>query len=351
MIGLVGTTIAPWMQFYIQASTVEKSVKKEELSYARIDVVVGSIMAVVVAAFIIITCGATLFKAGIKVESAAEAAQALAPLAGKHAETLFAFGLLVAGLFSSGHPAPVHVVPRLRGHGLARRRQLPLRRGQAVLRAVRGHHRACGAVPILIPGMPLVKVMYFSQVCNGVLLPFVLLMMLRLVNDKDLMGEHTNGLVLNAVAYLTVVLVILMTLGVVPAPAVHGVVPDHSRERIGASSDQARQRGVSHACHSQDDPCRSRDDWRSSNRAPGSTWSAPRRKSCSGSATSSPSRSTCSRAPLDEEEKSRMDVDDGLDPWSSWTSRSWSRTDDERRATTPSLWGCWCTPTTSSPSA
>ena len=101
-IGLVGTTIAPWMQFYIQASTVEKSIKKEELSYARVDVIVGSIIAVAVAAFIIITCAATLFKAGIKVESAAEAAQALAPLAGRHAETLFAIGLLAAGLFSSG---------------------------------------------------------------------------------------------------------------------------------------------------------------------------------------------------------------------------------------------------------
>ncbi len=211
-IGLVGTTIAPWMQFYIQASTVEKSIKKEELNYSRIDVIVGSIMAVAVAAFIIITCGSTLFKAGVKVSSAAEAAQALAPLAGKHAETLFALGLLAAGLFSSGIlplSTSYHVCegmgwPAGINHRYGEAKQFYLLYGSIIV---------VGAVPMLIPGIPLLKVMYFSQVCNGVLLPFVLLMMLKLVNDKSLMGEHTNGLVLNLVSYLTVILVIILTLG------------------------------------------------------------------------------------------------------------------------------------------
>ena len=210
-IGLVGTTIAPWMQFYIQASTVEKSVKKEELTYSRIDVIVGSFMAVAVAAFIIITCASTLFKAGIKVQSATEAAQALAPLAGKHAETLFALGLLAAGLFSSGIlplSTAYHVCegmgwPAGVSHRYGEAKQFYLLYGTII---------AVGALPILIPGIPLLKVMYFSQVCNGVLLPFVLLMMLRLVNDKSLMGEHTNGLLLNAISYLTVILVIVLTL-------------------------------------------------------------------------------------------------------------------------------------------
>jgi NRAMP (natural resistance-associated macrophage protein)-like metal ion transporter len=211
-IGLVGTTIAPWMQFYIQASTVEKSIKKEELTYARIDVIVGSVMAVAVAAFIIITCASTLFKAGIKVSSASEAAQALAPLAGRHAETLFAIGLLAAGLFSSG------ILPLSTSYHVCEGMGWPAgvnhRYGQAKqFYWLYAGIIVVGAIPMLIPGMPLLKVMYFSQVCNGVLLPFVLLMMLRLVNDKNLMGEHTNGLVLNVITYLTVVLVIIMTLG------------------------------------------------------------------------------------------------------------------------------------------
>ena len=216
-IGLVGTTIAPWMQFYIQASTVEKSIKKEELTYARVDVIAGSIIAVMVAAFIIITCGSTLFKAGIKVTSAAEAARALEPLAGAHAGTLFAVGLLAAGLFSSGIlplSTSYHVCegmgwPAGVNHRYEEAKQFYLLYAGII---------AVGAIPILIPGMPLLKIMYFSQICNGVLLPFVLLMMLRMVNDKNLMGEHTNGIVLNVIAYLTVVLVILMTLASIVVP-------------------------------------------------------------------------------------------------------------------------------------
>jgi NRAMP (natural resistance-associated macrophage protein)-like metal ion transporter len=211
-IGLVGTTIAPWMQFFIQASTVEKSLKKEELGYARVDVVAGSVMAVVVAAFIIITCAATLYKHGIQVESAADAAKALEPLAGKYAEGLFAFGLLVAGLFSSG------ILPLSTSYhvceGMGWPAGLNHRYGEAKqFYVLYAGILAVGAIPILIPGMPLIKVMLISQICNGVLLPFVLLMMLRMVNDKGLMGEHTNGWVLNVISYLTVVILILMTLG------------------------------------------------------------------------------------------------------------------------------------------
>jgi Mn2+/Fe2+ NRAMP family transporter len=216
-IGLVGTTIAPWMQFYIQASTVEKSVKKEELTYSRIDVTVGSIMAVAVAAFIIITCGSTLFKAGVRIQSAAEAAQALAPLAGRHAEMLFAFGLLAAGLFSSG------ILPLSTSYHVCEGMGWPAginhRYGEAKqFYLLYAGILAVGAIAILIPGIPLLKVMYFSQVCNGVLLPFILLMMLRLVNDKSLMGEHTNGVILNTVSYLTVILVIGMTLASIFLP-------------------------------------------------------------------------------------------------------------------------------------
>jgi len=216
-IGLVGTTIAPWMQFYIQASTVEKSIKKEELGYARVDVIVGSIIAVAVAAFIIITCGSTLFKAGIKVDSAAAAARALEPLAGRHAGTLFAIGLLAAGLFSSGIlplSTSYHVCEGMGWPAGVNHRYTEAKQFYVLYAGI----LTVGAIPILVPGMPLLKVMYFSQICNGVLLPFVLLMMLRMVNDKNLMGDHTNGRVLNFISYLTVLLVILMTLASIVVP-------------------------------------------------------------------------------------------------------------------------------------
>lgn len=210
MIGLVGTTIAPWMQFYIQASTVEKRVKVEELTYSRIDVVAGSFMAVAVAGFIIITCAATLNKAGIRVNSAAEAAMALQPLAGVYAKQLFAIGLLGAGLFAGG------ILPLSTAYHVCEGMGWPAgvnnKYGEAkqfyLLYAL---IVVFGAVPILVPEIPLLKIMFFSQVANGILLPFVLLMMLRLANSRELMGKHVNGLVLNVVAYATVILLIVFT--------------------------------------------------------------------------------------------------------------------------------------------
>ena len=221
MVALIGTTIAPWMQFYIQASTVEKSIKVEELRYSRIDVTVGSFTAVTVAAFIIITCGATLYVAGVSVTSAEEAAQALAPLAGEYATALFAFGLMMAGLFSAailplstayhvcegmGWPAGV-------SHPADEAKQFYVLYSLIVL---------FGVLPVFFRQLPLVQIMYFSQVLNGVLLPFVLFMMLRLVNDRDLMGDHVNGRVFNLIAYATVALVIGMTIVSVVIPLVGG---------------------------------------------------------------------------------------------------------------------------------
>jgi Mn2+/Fe2+ NRAMP family transporter len=221
MVGLVGTTIAPWMQFYIQASTVEKSVKVEELRYAQIDVTVGSFTAVLVASFIIITCGATLYAAGVTVNSAAEAAQALAPLAGKYATYLFAFGLLMAGLFSAA------ILPLSTSYHVCEGMGWPAGVSYSAREARQFYVLyilivVLGSVPILFPNIPLVQIMFFSQVCNGILLPFVLIMMLRLVNNPDLMGGHVNNLSFNIVAYLTVALVILMTLASLILPFVSG---------------------------------------------------------------------------------------------------------------------------------
>ncbi len=210
MVGLIGTTIAPWMQFYIQASTVEKNIKLEELRYARVDVTVGSVTAVLVAAFIIITCGATLYKAGVQVDSASQAAQALAPLAGEYATALFAFGLLMAGLFSAAILPLSTAYHVCEGMGWPAGVNNPAREAKQFY-VLYSLIVLFGAIPILVPALPLVKIMYFSQVLNGILLPFVLIMMLRLVNDRDLMGEHVNGPGFNIVSYATVALVVIMT--------------------------------------------------------------------------------------------------------------------------------------------
>ena len=224
MVGLIGTTIAPWMQFYIQASTVEKSIKKDELRYSQIDVTVGSIMAVAVAGFIIIATAATLHKAGITVDSAAAAAQALEPLAGKYAKTLFALGLLAAGVFSAG------ILPLSTAYHVCEGMGWPAGVSHAYREAKQFYVLyllivAVAVVPILLPQISLVKVMFFSQVANGILLPFVLLMMLRLVNDRDLMGDKVNGVVFNVIAYATVVLVIVFSLAGIILPLVQGMFP------------------------------------------------------------------------------------------------------------------------------
>ncbi len=204
IVGLVGTTIAPWMQFYQQSAIVEKGVRMEDYRYVRADVVSGCITVSVVAFFIIVSCAATLHQQGIRVETAADAAQALRPIAGAYCAALFALGLLNASVFSASvlPLATAYSVCEALGWetGVNRRlREAPhfyaLYTGLIVL----------GAAIVLVPGLPLLPVMYLSQVANGVLLPVVLVFMLLLVNRHDLMGEHVNRPAMNAVAWLTVI--------------------------------------------------------------------------------------------------------------------------------------------------
>ena len=211
VVGLIGTTIAPWMQFYIQSATVEKGITVKDYTYTKYDVIVGSIMVNVIALFIVISCAATLNTHGIKVDSAAEAALALAPLAGPWASTLFAIGLLNASLFSAS------ILPLSTAYFICEafgiEAGIDKTWGDApafywlytVLIAV-------GAGFIMIPNIPLIKVMFWSQVINGVMLPFVLIFMLSLVNNKDLMGDHVNGPIFNIISWVTVVIMIALTL-------------------------------------------------------------------------------------------------------------------------------------------
>jgi NRAMP (natural resistance-associated macrophage protein)-like metal ion transporter len=203
IVGLVGTTIAPWMQFYLQASIVEKNVAVKDYKLSRLDVIVGSIVVTVVAGFIVLTCAATLFKAGIRVETAADAAQALRPLAGRYCAALFAFGLLNASLFAASilPLSTAFVVCEAMGweNGVDRKfSEAPQFYGLYTMLIL------LGAGIVLLPRIPLFPVMYVSQVINGVVLPVILVFMLLLVNNKKLMGTHVNGKVYNVVSWGTV---------------------------------------------------------------------------------------------------------------------------------------------------
>ncbi|HMK21050.1 MAG TPA: divalent metal cation transporter [Terriglobales bacterium] len=211
VIGLVGTTIAPWMQFYLQASVVEKGVTRRQYKASQIDVITGCIFTDVVAWFIVVACAATLFAHGYRnVQDAKDAAQALRPLAGDYAYILFAMGLFNASLFAAS------ILPLSTAYtvceGLGFESGVGLKFGEApVFYWLYTILIVIGAGVILVPNLPLVKITILSQVVNGVVLPFVLIFMLLLINKKDLMGEYVNSRAFNAIAWGTTVLVIGLT--------------------------------------------------------------------------------------------------------------------------------------------
>ena len=211
LVGVVGTTIAPWMQFYLQAAVVEKGITVKDYGYSKVDVIAGCFMVNLVALFIIVSCAATLHVHGIKIESAKDAALALAPLAGKWASWLFALGLLNASLFSASilPLATAYVICEAFGieAGVDKSwREAPVFYWLYTLIII------IGAGVILIPDMPLILVMFWSQVVNGVLLPFVLIFMLLLINNSDLMGKYVNTRTYNIISWVTVAVMIALTL-------------------------------------------------------------------------------------------------------------------------------------------
>jgi NRAMP (natural resistance-associated macrophage protein)-like metal ion transporter len=215
-VGLVGTTIAPWMQFFLQSSIVDKGLKAEDYPVTRLDVVFGSITVNVVAFFIIMLCAVTLFKSGIRIESAQDAALALAPLAGDYCSWLFAFGLLNASLFAAS------ILPLSTAYTVCEAfgwesslnckfTEAPQFYGLYALMII------LGAGIILLPGIPLISIMYYSQVVNGLLLPVVLVFMLILINDRKIMGDYTNGRLMNVFSWLTVGVLIALSVALVIA--------------------------------------------------------------------------------------------------------------------------------------
>ena len=211
LIGLVGTTIAPWMQFYLQASIVEKGIKIEDYKFARFDVVMGAVAVHIVAFFIILVCAETLFKHGLQIGTAKDAALSLAPLAGKFCTYLFAFGLVNASLFAAS------ILPLSTAYLICEGLGWEVGIDKKFVEAPQfyGFYSIIiflGAGIILYPNFPLIPIMYFSQVLNGMVLPFVLIFMLLLINDKKLMMDHTNGLVFNTIAWMTSIVMIALTL-------------------------------------------------------------------------------------------------------------------------------------------
>jgi NRAMP (natural resistance-associated macrophage protein)-like metal ion transporter len=212
VIGLVGTTIAPWMQFYLQSSVVEKGITKRQYKASQIDVITGCIFTDIVAWFIIVACAATLYAHGYRnVQDAKDAAQALRPLAGDYAYILFSMGLFNASLFAAS------ILPLSTAYtvceGLGFESGVGLKFGEApVFYWLYTILIAAGAGVILTPNLPLVKITILSQVVNGVVLPFVLIFMLLLINRKELMGEYVNSRLFNVVAWATTVIMIALTI-------------------------------------------------------------------------------------------------------------------------------------------
>ena len=207
---IIGTTIAPWMQFYQQASIVDKGLKITEFAYERIDVIIGSLFAVVVAGFITIACAATLYVSGVEVTTAKDAALALLPLAGPYAEVLFAIGLLNASVFSAAilPLSTAYVVCEAFGWEMEINRSF---KEAKVFFSIYTALIVLGAGIILLPIQSLIDAMLSSQTLNGVLLPVILIVMLRLINDKRQMGKYVNGRVFNVIAWATVVILIGLT--------------------------------------------------------------------------------------------------------------------------------------------
>jgi NRAMP (natural resistance-associated macrophage protein)-like metal ion transporter len=212
VIGLVGTTIAPWMQFYLQASVVEKGVTRRQYRTSRIDVISGCIFAVIVAWFIVVACAATLFVHGFHtVSDAKDAAQALRPLAGDYAYILFAMGLFNASLFAAS------ILPLSTAYTVCEGLGFESGIGKTFKDAPIFYWLytvliVAGAGVILYPNLPLVRISILSQVVNGIVLPFVLVFMLLLVNKKDLMGTYVNSRFYNVVAWTTTAIMVGLTL-------------------------------------------------------------------------------------------------------------------------------------------
>jgi NRAMP (natural resistance-associated macrophage protein)-like metal ion transporter len=209
-IAIIGTTITPWMQFYLQSSIAEKGIKKEQYKASRLDVIIGCSITDIISFFIIVTCGTLLFPHGIRVHEASEAALALKPLAGEYAYLIFSLSLANASLLGA------IIVPLATAYYVCEAMGWEAGINKTFKEApqfmwIYTMTIVLASFVIMIPGAPLVLLMVLSAVVNGLLLPFVLIYALLLVNNKKLMGEYTNSRTFNYISWATVVTIIVLT--------------------------------------------------------------------------------------------------------------------------------------------
>jgi Mn2+/Fe2+ NRAMP family transporter len=209
-VALTGTTVAPWMQFFVQSNIVDKGTSIKEWALAKWDVIAGAVAANLVAIFIIVTTATVLHPKGIVITEASKAAIALTPLVGKYATVLFAIGLLAASVLAAC------VLPLTAGYSICEAFgwEAGVDRKFSEAPAFIGIYTFVifvGAALILIPGLNLIAVMILSQVVNGMMLPFLLIFMMVIINDRRIMGEHVNGHVFNWIAWLTIAGAIALT--------------------------------------------------------------------------------------------------------------------------------------------
>lgn len=211
MMGIIGTTIAPWMQFYQQSTVVEKGISIRDYKYTKYDIIIGGIIMSVIAFFIVVACAATLFKSGIRIETAKDAALALEPLAGRHCTGLFAFGLFNASLFSAMILPLATAYSVCEGLGWETGVDKRFREAPQFYFLFTALIVLASAI-IMFPQINLIMVMLLSQVANAVFLPFVLVFILLLVNDKRLMGSYRNTFLRNLISWLTVAILTVFTI-------------------------------------------------------------------------------------------------------------------------------------------
>ena len=210
VIGIIGTTIAPWMQFYMQSSVIEKRLKMRKYKFTLLDVVVGCVATIVVAFFIIVACASTLHENHITINEAKDAALALKPLAGNLSSQVFAFGLFIASIFSAT------ILPLATAFYVCEAFGFEAGINKKWHEAPEFYYLYTGiliisASIILIPNAPLIGISLWSQVINGMLLPVVLICMILLVNDKEIMGEHTNKPINNIIGWITIITLIALS--------------------------------------------------------------------------------------------------------------------------------------------
>jgi NRAMP (natural resistance-associated macrophage protein)-like metal ion transporter len=219
VIGLIGTTICPWMMFYLQSSVIEKGLKPDNYKYSLWDVVIGSIITVMIAFFIIVACAATLHINGIEINEAKDAALALEPLAGSFAAMLFAFGLFIASIFSACILPIATAFSVCEAFGFEAGVDKSLKDAPEYY-TIFTLILLVGMAIILFPNAPLIQITLWAQVANGILLPIILFYIMRMINNKEIMGDYTNKAFHNLVGWSTALVLIILSVVLVLLPII-----------------------------------------------------------------------------------------------------------------------------------